>query len=324
VPSVCPPCARRPPALTRAAAALTFATAVAACTVPNPAYNIGPDPDGAADTRLPDGNATDARLPDGNTTDARFPDGAAADQVPGTADTAVTADTSAEVPAVAGPDLVTGLVGYWRCDDGVGSDRVLDRSGQGNVGMLESLDRNGAWTAGRSGGALLVGAAAGAGVRVAPSASLDRIQQFTVAAWVYREMGRPYASVISRQIGDTDGEQFGLTFAGDNLSIYLPPTGDRKNVVRANLTTPMRQWVHAAASYDGTRLRLYQNGVERGMQMISMSLPATSKPLYLGTNRNTSLVPEPLAGRLDEVVLYERALPADAIAALAGGTQPIP
>ncbi len=176
---------------------------------------------------------------------------------------------------------------------------------------------------GHLGGALFVNQDSGAGIMVRPTAALDRIQQFTVAAWVYREEVPRFASILSRDLPGTNAEQYGLTFAMDQLSIYLPPMAGTTTTLRSPTPFPVRQWVHAAATYDGQNVRLYQGGALQGTLEVRVSLPPTSAPLYLGTNKNSTLAPEPLHGRLDEVVLYERALTPSEISALASGMRPI-
>ena len=227
-------------------------------------------------------------------------------------------DLPAEPPAA---DLLTGLIGYWTMDDGSGN-RAADRSGLGHHGTLEGLDPATAWVGGYFGGALYVNQNEMAGVRVVPSRSLDGMQRFTVAAWVYREEVGRFGSVMSRQISGTNNDIFGLTFSNNELSIYVPPINGVTTVARSPLPFPVKKWVHVAATYDGDTVHLYQGGVLQASQPARVTLPSSLEPIYLGTNKNSTLVPEPLRGRLDEVLIYDRALLPSEISALAAGARP--
>jgi hypothetical protein len=224
-------------------------------------------------------------------------------------------------------DLARGLIGYWKLDEPAGSTMAADSSGLGNHGLLERLDPQTAWGSGRRGGALQITAADDreAGVRIAASASVDGLQRFTVAAWAYRtDTTRDFSSVLSRQLDAGYNEIFNLSFTTAQLSIYVPPgnpTSSYPYITRSKRATPASQWIHVAATYDGSRLRLYLDGVEESSVGYAHPLPATTTPLYLGTNKNPS-DGEPMVGRLDDVLLYSEALPAAAIAALAAGQLP--
>jgi hypothetical protein len=115
------------------------------------------------------------------------------------------------------------LVGYWRFDEGPGTT-ALDSSGNSNHGTLESLDPASARVPGRQGSALefSAGASGAAGVRVPLTSSITGIQQFTIAAWIWRSGSFPTqnTAVLSRQIGTTSREIYGLSTLDDDLVIY--------------------------------------------------------------------------------------------------------
>jgi hypothetical protein len=84
-------------------------------------------------------------------------------------------------------------------------------------------------------------------------------------------------------------------------------------------------WFHAAATFDGQTIRIYQDGVLEDSLPWTGGLPSSDQPLYIGTNKNASgasTAHHPWEGDLDEVLLYDVALPAQAIAALAAGQRP--
>ena len=71
-------------------------------------------------------------------------------------------------------------------------------------------------------------------------------------------------------------------------------------------------WAHLAATYDGTTLRLWVNGVNVSSRAVTGAIASSTMPLRIGGN---SVWGEFFAGRIDEVRVYNRALTAPEIAA---------
>jgi hypothetical protein len=219
-----------------------------------------------------------------------------------------------------------GLVGYWKLDEAPGSRQAADSSGNGHVGTLDpSQDAQASWTSGRVNGALFFPfRAQAAGVAVAPTAMIRDIQRFTFTAWTRRttlDQNR-HMTILSRQLGDTSREVYSFTFDGPDLVLYLYPStpGDtveiRWPLPPAELT---RDWIHVAASYDGTQLKLFVSGTVVKSQTYSGTLATSDKPLFIGTNKNTDVAHQPWDGWLDEVALWSLAIPDAVIAVLASG-----
>src|SRR6185503_2964227 len=66
-------------------------------------------------------------------------------------------------------------------------------------------------------------------------------------------------------------------------------------------------WTHLAATYDGSSLRLYVNGVQVASVSRSNSLATSTSPLEIGGG---ALFGQYFAGRIDEVRIYDVALTA--------------
>jgi hypothetical protein len=228
------------------------------------------------------------------------------------------ADTG--LPDSAPSGLLDKLVGYWRLDDGVGSTSAVDSSGRGNDGVLHSLDPNTAWVAGRAQGALAIEHSGW--VQVAPSTSIDSIvDHITVCAWA--AMDGPidaWATALSRQIGTSVDQHYHLSLGQDGHPTFLV-TADAYVEPRAPEVAAMGTWTHVAGTYDGAVARLYVNGVEAANAALTGGFPADTTPVILGGNGNDgSGVPTELfPGRIDELMLYARALTAAEIAQLAAG-----
>ena len=75
---------------------------------------------------------------------------------------------------------------------------------------------------------------------------------------------------------------------------------------------PVNQWSHLAATYDGTTLRLYVNGVVAASTPFTGDMATSTDPLRIGGN---SVYGEYFVGVIDEVRIYYRALTAAEIGA---------
>ena len=103
--------------------------------------------------------------------------------------------------------------------------------------------------------------------------------------------------------------------SGPRLRFRLKTGGTTKTLIAAGQTIPVGQWVHMAATYDGTTMRLYQNGVQVGSMAASGNITGhTSAPSVIGANPNAYGV---FNGLIDEVRIYSRAMSAAEIGELA-------
>ena len=218
------------------------------------------------------------------------------------------------------PGLLDDLVGYWRLDDPRGSTIARDASGWGNDGTLVDLAPATAWVmGGPSGGALSV---QGMGSVVVPaSESIDSItRQVTVAAWVFLEGPiDEYGTAISRQVGTSYEQHYHLAInADDRPTMYI--TADTKVFLAGPTAIPRQTWVHIAGTYDGGRARLYRDGAEVSSAAQSGRFADESAPVIISGNVDeVSDRAESFPGRLDEIMLYRRALTPEEIRRLRNG-----
>jgi hypothetical protein len=200
------------------------------------------------------------------------------------------------------------LVGYWKADEGSGTV-LVDSSGAGNSGTINLTPT---WVTGHLGLGIRFGASAY--VTVPSVASLNMTGAVTIAAWIRPEAtATAYTQCLIKKGSNTVGA----------YDIGLSPVG--KVFVRLNNSTTFRvdsatsyptngTWMHVAATYDGTTIRLYVNGVlER-----SVAGPAamTSNTLALGIGATADAVGK-YKGAIDEARIYNGALSASDIQALA-------
>ncbi len=218
--------------------------------------------------------------------------------------------------------LLDGLVGYWRLDDGAGSTIASDFTGR-NHGTLVNLLPGSPWVAGRSAGGLNIG---GSGfVNVPPSPSIDSIvDQVTISGWGYLESDPTdeYSTIASREEGTTIDQHYHIGFYRDRVPTTFITTETANSIRKAPTPAPINTWVHLAATYDGSTVRFYVDGQEVMNQPLTGRFVMDTTPVILGGNGNgagDANVTERFSGRVDEIMLYRRALSATEIAQLHDG-----
>ena len=75
--------------------------------------------------------------------------------------------------------------------------------------------------------------------------------------------------------------------------------------VYASTGLPVNTWTHLAATWDGTTVRIYVNGVQVASKAIGQTILTTNGSLRFGGN---SVWGEYFNGKIDEVRVYKRAL----------------
>ncbi len=199
----------------------------------------------------------------------------------------------------------SGLVGAWGFDEASGST-VADKSGKGNIGTITGATRT---AAGKFGGALAF-TGTGKWVTVPDSTSLHLTTGLTVEGWV-----NPTAN------GASSWRAMAVKETATGLSWALYPFGDggfpsahafttSELWARGTTKPALNTWTHVAATYDGTTIRLFINGVLAATKAQTGSLLASTQPLRFGGD---ALWSEWFQGSLDEIRVYNRALSATEI-----------
>ena len=157
---------------------------------------------------------------------------------------------------------------------------------------------------------------------VAPELGLE---QFTIEAWVRRDGsgvvtdtgqgGVHVVPIAGRGRGENDDPDKNVNylfgFVGENLGAVFEDNDvhDSHTVISA---TPVTRgvWHHVAASYDGTTLRLYLDGMLDGEQEEAGATPQSDSVHHFGLGSAFNSLGEPkgrLHGALDEVRVWDHA-----------------
>lgn len=196
-----------------------------------------------------------------------------------------------------------GLVAAYGFEEGRGVT-TADASGNRNDGNTGRAT----WTKNGKFGNALEFNGYNAMVSIADSPTLDLVNGMTLEAWVKPARNSNWRSVILKE--SPDDLSYGLYSNDDGTRPGVWVRSGSKTSFTRGATLPLHAWTHVAATFDGSRLRFYQNGVLKSTLSISHKIEASQGPLRLGGN---SVWGEWFSGLIDEVRVYNRALSANEI-----------
>jgi hypothetical protein len=210
-----------------------------------------------------------------------------------------------------------------RCEDGPVAFYPLDEGSGGIVNPAQGLVGTGAingptWTSqGTFGTAALRFDGTDDYVDVPNHDSLNATNALTLEAWVKPEAGAAtgpaWRAITGVHNGGAGGYYLAVNFTqGPGLSVWL---GSACGWRYSNVTPPLNEWRHVAATWDGATARLYLDGTEVGASACAGTLTASSSPLHIGGLGAWRPTDAPWLGLIDEVAIYRTALPAATIRA---------
>ncbi|HEX3356341.1 MAG TPA: LamG-like jellyroll fold domain-containing protein, partial [Tepidisphaeraceae bacterium] len=195
-------------------------------------------------------------------------------------------------------DVTAGLVGNWRFDEN-GGTIASDSSGFNNTGTLVNSPT---WIApGEIGvSALAFNQTNQQSVTVANASSLNMTAGITIAAWINAIDWAGNRRILQK--GNSDNQYRFLVENGvfkfhlqgvNTLTTLLPPT----NI-----------WMHVAATWNGSTMTIYTNGVREDSLAATGFIATTADPLAIAQKNTGTSGGDYFNGAMDEVRLYNRAL----------------
>ncbi|HEY4496978.1 MAG TPA: LamG-like jellyroll fold domain-containing protein [Candidatus Paceibacterota bacterium] len=217
---------------------------------------------------------------------------------------------------------VSGLVGYWKLDDGSGTVTV-DSSGNDKNG---TLNNGPIWSSlGRIGGALsfdgvndYVSFSSGSLFNIIPG----EVKTFTI--WFKGSLDSSRDSTILWQDGNCIGWSSHMSSAGGLRAVLHTGnsgcTGYSTYSLNSTINYDDDKWHFAVTVVDRPNLlmTLYVDGVTRGTVAIDNALSGTGGSARIGTNWNNTT---PFNGLVDDIRIYNRALSASEIEAIYNATK---
>jgi hypothetical protein len=212
-----------------------------------------------------------------------------------------------------GSSLANELTGYWSFNGPDVTDKVYDRSGQGNNGYTDgSVATSSMKTQGKLGQALQFNGSSN--YIVVPSSSSINSSDFTVAGWFkFDTVNGTYRTMVAKWYTGVE-QQFTLQLNTDNKIGWWTGNGSTGGDVVESVTTPVAgKWYFVAATISGTSKKLYINGALDNSGT-GTAIGANSVPLTIGSKWNSGgSYFEFFPGPIDEVRTYNRALSASEV-----------
>jgi hypothetical protein len=201
-------------------------------------------------------------------------------------------------------DLTEGLVGYWPLDAPSGTV-ASDASGLDNDGTVYG---NPVATGGPVGGALDFDGSDDR-VVIADHATLDPVDSITIATWIRPEQKATQYVIKKARKDSVDGYELGLSRGGTIFVRFNEDSSGNDYRLDSNTSYPFngQDWIHVAATYDGTAIKIYVNGQLEATKNAVFQIAANSVALGIGAQDNGY---RGLKGGMDDVRIYQRALSA--------------
>lgn len=171
------------------------------------------------------------------------------------------------------------------------------------------------WTAGPRGNALSV--AATSGVSVPDDASLDITGALAIELWIKPATSGQTGYVLAKNTaGSAAAFNYGLGLVNGRLRGVLSGT-----YYPSAFVVPVNAWTHVALTWDGTKVRLYANGVELVAANRTAALSSNAQALILGARSTAGKsLAQGFDGELDQVNIWRGALSAAEICSASAGT----
>jgi hypothetical protein len=242
--------------------------------------------------------------------------------------------TKPDVGLDAVPDaspLLSGLLVYYTFDSASGSD-IPDQSGKGNTGKLSGISGTGYdFVAGKVGKALSLHKA-GPGYVSVPSTVFAKATDITIAVWVNVTTPQNWQRLIDVGVDakisantSTGTKYFNIVPKNDgsNLLFSITTNGYSNEQKLSAASLSASTWTHVAVVLSSGAAKLYINGSEA-----TNSTPPTLHPADLGAidyafvGKSQFSNDPAFDGVVDELRVYDRALPATEVQALSAFAGP--
>jgi len=217
--------------------------------------------------------------------------------------------------------LSKGLVGHWKMDaDQKNSTDTYDSSGYYNHGKITGADLT---NEGRFKEAYYfdgINDGSGDDVITISNTQLLNSSAFTISGWIYSAgtIGT-YGGAFGSATWSTNVKGLCIrNSAGSLISIAGNNTGNKQRTMIAGITTTnSKKWHHVAATYNGTTIDSFVNGISVGTDEYPSYVPSGTTFLIGAEGINA----DNWNGTIDEVRVYNRALTSTEIGQLYNGTK---
>jgi hypothetical protein len=195
----------------------------------------------------------------------------------------------------------SGIVSLWRLDESSGTVACdFRRLNDGTYSGGYSLGQLGALVSETN---TALGLSGNGRVAVRSSPSLGTAGRLSVEAWVRPSSGRSSQTVVRKE------GQYLLRISNSRLIFRLWRSDGSTVELSTGQIVGFNSYQHVVATFDGTTMRTYRNGVQVASGGLGGTRRSSSISLLLGSSGGY----DGMAGQLDEVAIYSQALPAASV-----------
>jgi len=206
-----------------------------------------------------------------------------------------------------------GPVAHWELDDGSGTT-ATDSTANNNDGTLEGST---SWVAGHIGTGAVEFGGDDARIRVLHSTELMPASTVSVTAWIYPTAAPPYfARVVAKGIDAGDWEAYCMLFSDEQEVFWTIRDLNHWNYAVGSSDLDLNEWTHVAGTYNGDALKLYING-QLDAEDTTGGLAILQDANDLSIGNRSDLDNRAFIGTIDDVRVYDYALPPEAVAYIA-------
>ncbi|MCZ6702547.1 MAG: LamG domain-containing protein, partial [Ignavibacteria bacterium] len=191
------------------------------------------------------------------------------------------------------------LVGHWAMEENGGATLIDSSSSKNNASIIEGPS----WVEGKRGLALdLNGTIDYCSVPDDPTLNIS--SAITIAAWI--KPSKYETQRIIRKVDETNDLGYSLFLSVDStISIRFNNSNDKRVNSITKYPGTGNTWMHVAATYDGSTIRIYVNGVEDNTQTVDFNIGITNNDLTIGADADET---DFFEGLLDDLRIYNYAL----------------
>ena len=201
--------------------------------------------------------------------------------------------------------LADTLVGVWLFDENQGLT-AKDASGSGHDGKIKGAK----WVQGKIKTGLEFDG--NGNIVEIPHDQVFDLTEYTISAWVKTKPTGKWQTVIGKEPVAGSPRNYGVFVAGDTnlLGVNYTTGGDWKTAFSKTVAADGK-WHHVAATFDGTSLRAYFDGVMEGETKTEIPPDHNTESVKIGRWGNPR--GDYWSGVLDEVAMFNQALTEDEI-----------
>ncbi len=136
-------------------------------------------------------------------------------------------------------------------------------------------------------------------VNMSPVRNLDSRNNFSVEAWVKPATMTNIGGIVSKE------NNWALRYKSGRITFLMNPVGSNFNEVAFTVVSPALVWQHYAATYNGSVITLYRDGIPVKITAFSTDINVIDGALNIGLLNSTKQF---FNGSIGEVVVYNRSL----------------